>query len=247
MEFPLLNEWQWLAVGALFVWTGFVRTGLGFGGAALGLPLLLFIIPEPVFWLPVIAIHLLFFSGITLSKRLGNVDWGFLRQSLVWITPPALVGVFGLVTLPAFWLNVFIYSLSLFYGVIWLMNYALSSHSPWVDRFWLVVGGYAAGTSLTGAPLMVAVFMRNVARSRLRDTLFVLWFILVSVKMATFIALSVEIYWLMALLLIPVAAIGHVAGLRVHEVIVHNDVRFKRWVGGGLALVSALGLWSLVG
>jgi len=244
MTIPDFTLIEWAVIGLLFVWTGFVRTGLGFGGAALGLPLLLFVVPEPVFWLPIIAIHLLFFSGITLSKRMCNVDWAYLKKSLVWITPPVLVGVLGLVTLPAFWLNVFIYSLSLFYGIIWFINYALSSNTPWVDRFWLVVGGYAAGTSLTGAPLMVAVFMRNIARSQLRDTLFVLWFILVSLKMATFIALSVEIYWLMALLLIPVAAIGHIAGLKVHEAIVQNDVLFIRWVGAGLAIVSGLGLWS---
>ena len=247
MTIPDFTLIEWTVVALLFIWAGFVRTGLGFGGAALGLPLLLFIVPEPVFWLPIIAIHLLFFSGITLSKRMGNVDWTYLKKSLVWITPPALVGVLGLVTLPAFWLNVFIYSLSLFYGIIWFINYALSSNTPWVDRFWLVVGGYAAGTSLTGAPLMVAVFMRNIARSQLRDTLFVLWFILVSLKMTTFIALSVDIYWLMALVLIPVAAIGHVVGLRVHEAIVQNDVLFKRWVGTGLVVVSSLGLWSQLG
>ena len=39
-DFSLL---QLLLIGLLFVWTGFVRTGLGFGGAALGLPPLLFI------------------------------------------------------------------------------------------------------------------------------------------------------------------------------------------------------------
>lgn len=70
-----------------------------------------------------------------------------------------------------------------------------------------------AGTSLTGAPLMVAVFMRHVARAQLRDTLFVLWFLLVSIKMATFVALSVELHVGTALALIPVAAVGHVLGL----------------------------------
>ena len=74
---------------------------------------------------------------------------------------------------------------ALFYGFIWLINYSIKSNSPWVDKLWLVLGGYVAGTSLTGAPLMVAVFMRNVAKERLRDTLFVLWFVLVSIKMTT--------------------------------------------------------------
>lgn len=236
---------QYLLVGLLFVWTGFVRTGLGFGGAALGLPLLLFVEPQPLLWLPVIGTHLLFFSGLTLSNRLHNVDWGYLGRSSVYIVPAAIAGVFGLVNLPTNWLLVAIYSITLFYGFIWLMNRVIHSHSGWVDKVLLVLGGYIAGTSLTGAPLMVAVYMRNVDKSRLRDTLFVLWFVLVSLKMATFVALSVDLHFLFALALIPVAAVGHVLGLRAHEAITRNDRAFKRWVGGGLVLVSAAGLWAL--
>lgn len=231
-----------LAIALLFAWTGFVRTGLGFGGAALGLPLLLFVEPQPLLWLPIIGTHLLFFSGLTLRTRLHNVDWRYLGQSSVYIVPPAIVGVFGLVNLPTDWLNIAIYAITLFYGFIWLLNRAIESHSKWVDKFLLVLGGYIAGTSLTGAPLMVAVYMRNVDKSRLRDTLFVLWFTLVSIKMATFIALSVELHFLAALSLIPVAAIGHFMGLRAHEAITRNDLLFKRWIGGGLVVVSALGL-----
>lgn len=239
---PDFSWLQWLLVGLLFVWTGFVRSGLGFGGAALGLPLLLFVQDDPVFWLPIIAIHLLFFSALTLRTRLNNVDWRYLWRALGFIVPPALVGVLGLVTLPTLWLNMFIYAVALFYGLIWLANHQLKSEGRWLDRFWLMLGGYVAGTSLTGAPLMVAVFMRHVARVQLRDTLFVLWFLLVSIKMATFVALSVALHVETALALIPVAAVGHVLGLRAHEAIARDEVRFRRWVGGGLAVVSALGL-----
>lgn len=236
---------QTLIVCALFVWTGFVRTGLGFGGAALGLPLMLFIDRDPLVWLPIIGTHLLFFSGLTLSKRLHNVDWGYLRASSLYIIPPAIIGVFGLVNLPTLWLNVFIYSISLFYGIIWMLNRTIASNQGWADKILLVVGGYVAGTSLTGAPLMVAVYMRNVAKEKLRDTLFVLWFVLVTIKMSTFIALSVDLHFITALTLIPVAAIGHVLGLKAHDTIMRNDQTFKRWIGGGLAIVSALGLWQL--
>ena len=100
---------QLIAVGLLFVWAGFVRTGLGFGGAALGLPFMLFLHNDPLLWLPIISVHLLFFSGLTLSQRLHNVDWNYLRRSAVYIVPPAIVGVFGLVNLPTLWLNIFIY------------------------------------------------------------------------------------------------------------------------------------------
>lgn len=166
-----LNVYQMLAVAALFVWTGFVRTGLGFGGAALGLPLMLFIKNDPRIWLPIISVHLLFFSGLTLRTRLHNVDWPYLRQTSRYIIPPA-IGVFGLVNLPILWLNTLIYSITWFYGFIWLFNRTIESHHGWVDKVLLVIGGYVAGTSLTGAPLMVAVYMRHVSKEKLRDTLF---------------------------------------------------------------------------
>ncbi|MGR9088329.1 MAG: TSUP family transporter [Gammaproteobacteria bacterium] len=237
--------YQSLVIALLFVWTGFVRTGLGFGGAALGLPLMLFMHNDPRLWLPIIGTHLLFFSGLTLRTRLGNVDGRYLRRSSIYIIPPAIIGVFGLVNLPVLWLNIFIYSITLFYGLTWLFNRTIESRRNWVDKVLLVIGGYVAGTSLTGAPLMVAVYMRNVSKERLRDTLFVLWFILVSIKMTTFIALSVDLHFLAALTLIPVAAIGHMVGLKAHDAIMRNDALFKRWIGGGLTLISSLGLWHL--
>jgi uncharacterized membrane protein YfcA len=236
---------QTLLVALLFVWTGFVRTGLGFGGAALGLPLMLLVDNRPLLWLPIIGVHLLFFSGLTLGTRLHDVDWAYLRRSLVFIIPSAVVGVFGLVSLPTTWLNLFIYSVSLFYGITWLMSWTIQSRYDRVDKLLLVLGGYVAGTSLTGAPLMVAVYMRHVAKEQLRNTLFVLWFTLVSIKMATFVALGIELQLPAALALLPVAAVGHVLGLRTHDAILRNDGRFKRWVGAGLALISAVGLWRL--
>jgi uncharacterized protein len=236
---------QTLLIALLFIWTGFVRTGLGFGGAALGLPLMLFLHNDPRFWLPIISVHLLFFSGLTLRTRLHNVDWGYLRRSSVYIIPPAIVGVFGLLNLPILWLNIFIYGITLFYGLIWLLNRAIEGGRVWVDKLLLVIGGYVAGTSLTGAPLMVAVYMRNVSKGQLRDTLFVLWFILVSIKMTTFIVLSANLHFSTALKMLPVAAVGHVLGLKAHAAIMRNDLIFKRWIGGGLMIISGLGLWGL--
>lgn len=238
--------YQSIAIALLFVWAGFVRTGLGFGGAALGLPLMLFISNQPIYWLPIISVHLLFFSSLTVFTRLNNVDWAYLRYTSMFIVPPAIVGVFGLVTLPALWLNIFIYTVTLFYGVIWFLNYVIESHHNWVDKLLLMLGGYIAGTSLTGAPLMVAVFMRKVRKEQLRDTLFVLWFVLVAIKMSTFMMLKVELHFLTALLLLPIAAIGHYMGLKAHDSIVKNDALFKRWMGAGVVLISALGLWEQI-
>jgi uncharacterized membrane protein YfcA len=240
-----LDTTQIVLIGLIFLWTGFVRSGLGFGGAALGLPLMLFIDNQPLIWLPIIGIHLLLFTSITLRTRIGNVDWGYLQRSSIYIIPAALVGVFGLLNLPTRWLLTFIYSVTLFYAVIWVMNWAIHSHNRWVDRFLLIMGGYVAGTSLTGAPLMVAVYMRNVSRAQLRDTLFVLWFTLVAIKMATFVAVGVDMQLLSALTLLPIAMVGHIIGLKTHEAIIRNDHHFKRFIGVGLMVVSAIGLYRL--
>jgi hypothetical protein len=207
---------------------------------------MLFIHNDPRLWLPIISTHLLFFSGLTLRTRLHNVDWRYLRQSSIYIIPPAILGVFVLVNLPVLWLNLFIYGVTLFYGLVWLFNKTIESRQDWVDKFLLILGGYVAGTSLTGAPLMVAVYMRHVSKQQLRDTLFVLWFVLVSIKMTTFVVLSVDLHFIQALMLLPIAAIGHVMGLKAHQAITRNELLFKRWVGGGLVIVSALGLWSLL-
>lgn len=243
--FPDFTALQLGLIGLIFVWTGFVRTGLGFGGAALGLPLMLFLDNRPLFWLPIIGTHLLFFSSLTLTTQLSNVDWAYLRRSSYWIIPAALVGVFGLLNLPNRWLLVFIYSVTLAYAFIWLMNWAILSKNAWLDKLFLVLGGYIAGTSLTGAPLMVAVYMRNIAKEKLRNTLFVLWFVLVGIKMTTFAALGVDLHLPTALALLPIAAIGHVAGLKAHATILRNDQRFKQVIGGFLMVISAIGLWAL--
>lgn len=233
-------------IALIFMWTGFVRSGLGFGGAALGLPLMLFIYDQPIFWLPIIGLHLLFFTSLTLRSRLSNVDWAYLKKSSIYIIPPALIGVFGLITLPNNWLVIFIYSVTLFYAVIWVLNMNIRSHNIWLDRFLLAVGGYIAGTSLTGAPLMVAVYMRNVTAEQLRNTLFVLWFILVTIKMSTFKALGVDINVFAALYLLPVAAIGHIIGLKAHTLILKNDQQFKRIIGVVLIVISVLGLTQVM-
>jgi uncharacterized membrane protein YfcA len=235
-----------LLTGLLFMWAGFVRSGLGFGGAALGLPLMLFVYDQPLYWLPIIGTHLLFFSALTLRTRLNNVDWLYLRSSLIYILPATLVGVFGLLNLPNQWLVIFVYSITLFYALTWLMNWVIQSNNSWLDRFLLLTGGYVAGTSLTGAPLMVAVFMRHVTGQQLRNTLFVLWFLLVTIKMSTFAALGVDLHLMTAVVLIPVAAIGHIIGLKAHDRILQNDQSFKRMIGIVLALISIVGLWNII-
>ncbi len=243
----LFNTWtggQWLAVCAIFIWSGFVRTGLGFGGAALALPFLLMVKPDPLYWLPIVAIQLLFFTALTVSHRLKNIDWQYLGKSLSIMIIPKIIGVLGLITLPPIVLVVFVYSVTLVYALTYIFGYVIKSRYRWLDTLLLVLGGYVTGTSLIGAPLIAAVYAQHVAIHQLRDTLFVLWFILVTIKMSTFIVLDVPLNGQMCVLLIPIVAIGHLIGLRVHQQLLEaGGVTFKKYIGLGLALVCLVGLW----
>ena len=126
--------------------------------------------------------------------------------------------------------------------MLWVFDLSIRSRGGWSEKVLLVLGGYVSGTSLTGAPMIVAVYMQHVDFKRLRNTLFVLWFILVTIKMGAFVAFDVPLHTLSALLLIPAAAVGHYIGLKTHEFILRNDAVFKRVLGGVLALICLLGL-----
>ena len=229
-------------ISFIFVWIGFVRTGLGFGGAVLGLPLLMLVGGSPIDWLPIIGIHLLFFSGIALINATKRIDWSYLKQSLPWILPAKIVGVVGLISLPPTVMIVIVYLITSFYALTWILNFQIASHEGWVSRSLLILGGYISGTSLNGAPLLVAVYMQNIDVKRLRNTLFVLWFLLVMIKMSAFLIVDVYINWKFSLMLIPIAALGHIVGLKVHDRIIENNAQFKRWMGSVLILICAAGL-----
>lgn len=229
-------------IALIFTWIGFVRTGLGFGGAVIGLPILMLVGGSPIDWLPIIGIHLLFFSSITLSNSLKQVDWSYLKKSIPWILPAKIVGVIGLLSLPPIVMTVIVYSITSFYAITWILNSQIASEKNWVNRLLLILAGYISGTSLNGGALLVAIYTQNIEVKKLRNTLFVLWFLLVSIKMAAFLLAGVYIDWQFSLLLIPVAGLGHYIGLKVHDQIIENDTKFKRWMGSSLLLVCIIGL-----
>ena len=229
-------------IALIFTWIGFVRTGLGFGGGVIGLPILMLVGGSPIDWLPIIGIHLLFFSSITLSNSLKQVDWSYLKKSIPWILPAKIVGVIGLLSLPPIVMTVIVYSITSFYAITWILNSQIASEKNWVNRLLLILAGYISGTSLNGGALLVAIYTQNIEVKKLRNTLFVLWFLLVSIKMAAFLMAGVYIDWQFSLLLIPVAGLGHYIGLKVHDQIIENDTKFKRWMGSSLLLVCIIGL-----
>jgi uncharacterized membrane protein YfcA len=251
-----LHLYQYLLIGLIFVWSGFVRSGLGFGGAVLSLPFLLLVYNQPLVFLPLISVQLLFFSSITLvlnnrkseaanRAHKSTVDWPYLRYMLAIMIVPKLLGVFGLITMPADLLSMIIFVIVSVYAVTYIFNKPFKSNNKFVDAIFLMAGGYISGTSLIGAPLIIAVAAQHVARERLRDTLFALWFILVSIKLAAFIYADVSLQMIHHLWLLPCAAIGHFIGLRFHAKMLKAETPiFFRVLGITLLLISALGLWK---
>ena len=232
-------------IALIFTWIGFVRTGLGFGGAILGLPILMLIGGSPIDWLPIIGIHLLFFSGITLLNSLKKVDWLYFKTSLPWILPAKIIGVIGLINLSPGIMTVIVYLITSLYALTWINNSQIISKKNWVNNIFLFFGGCLSGTSLMGGVLLVAVYMSHVDIKRLRNTLFVLWFFLVSIKMTAFVVVGVYVDWRFSLMLIPAAALGHFIGLKVHDKMIKDDTKFKRWMGSILILDCIFGLYKV--
>lgn len=251
-----LSSYQYLLIGLIFIWSGFVRSGLGFGGAVLSLPFLLLVHNDPLVFLPIIAVHLLIFSSLTLAMnnrggraierpRSGTVDWRYLGHMLSIMIVPKMIGVLGLLTLPANIMSAVIFVIVSLYALSYVFNRPFRSNSKIVDNLFLMLGGYISGTSLIGAPLIIAVAAQHVARAQLRDTLFALWFILVAIKMAAFVYAGVDLQLIHHLWLLPVAAAGHVIGLRFHERILRAESSvFFRVLGTVLLVVSGVGLWN---
>ena len=248
MEFlDLFSPIQLVFIGLIYIWTGFVRTGIGFGGAALGLPLLLLVDDKPLVFLPIIGTHLLFFTSITLITRRHNINWSIVAKVMAIIILPKIAGLIGLFNLPIQWLIIAVFSITLFYGFTWLLNYKIKSKSKSVDFILLILGGYVSGTSLIGAPLIVAVVSKYVNKIQLRETLFVLWIILVLFKMGAFIVYEVDLQWEFSLALLPLVAIGHFVGLKAHNYWVNSDsTTFHQILGAALILVSVAGLIKII-
>ena len=249
--------WQLAAMAVIFVWSGFVRSGLGFGGSLFTLPLLLLVHNDPLFFLPIISQHLLFFAALTVTqsqlkqRRLAQqsdestntVHWNFIGIALAIMLLPKLAGVIGLIILPTEVMNVIIFTLISAYAITYIIDRPVTSNSRFIDLILLALGAYISGISLIGGPLIIAVALRYIAPFQFRDTLFVIWFVLVSIKMAAFYWAGVDLQWQISTLLLPIAAVGHVIGLRFHDRLVKNENRaFFRVVGWALLSISSIGV-----
>ena len=252
-----LNLVQFSLIAIIFVWSGFVRSGLGFGGALFNLPFLLLVVNDPLYFLPIISIHLLFFAGLTLghekwiesraettTKTVGaRVNWWFIRYSIIIMLVPKIIGVIGLLILPVDVMNIIIFALIAAYATTYIADKKMRSHNTVMDIILLAIGAYISGISLLGGPLIIAVALRYIKPHEYRSTLFVLWFFLVSIKMTAFASAGVDLQFYSALLLLPFVSIGHYLGLKFHQRLIdQSDRGFYRTIGWILLVTSCVGI-----
>ena len=252
-------QWyQYALIVIVFIWSGFVRAGFGFGGALFTIPFLLLILNDPLFFLPIISIHLLFFAALTLflSHRSNQgekpetvqeaINWRFVRYALLIMLIPKLPGVVGLLILPSNLMNSIIFLLIGGYAITYIIGRPLQSNSRLFDTVFLILGAYISGTSLIGGPLVIAVAMRHIQAHEFRNTLFVLWFVLVSIKLCAFALAGVDLQLMASLWLLPFAGIGHVIGQKFHHrLLQHSNARFYQILGWVLLSTSLVGLLQI--
>lgn len=246
-----LAWYQYVAIGLIFIWSGFVRSGLGFGGAVLALPFLLLIVNDPLVFLPLIAVHLIFFSTLIMIQstrnkgpdQLKTINWNYLKRSMGIMIIPKIAGVIGLLTLPPIIMSTIIFLIVLAYAIGYIINRPIQIKTKLQEYGFLGLGAYVSGTSLTGAPLIVPVVASHVAKHELRNTLFVLWWILTLIKLASFMIAGIDLQLIHHLWLLPCAFIGHLLGNRMHNYLVEQETpTFFRVLGIALVVVSLTGL-----
>ena len=246
-----LAWYQYAAIGLIFVWSGFVRSGLGFGGAVLALPFLLLIVNDPLVFLPLIAAHLIFFSTLIMiqstqkqgTTQSNTINWRYLRRSMGIMIVPKIAGVIGLLTLPPVIMSTIIFLIVIAYAIGYIINRPIQIKTKFQEYGFLGLGAYVSGTSLTGAPLIVPVVASHVEKHELRNTLFVLWWILTLIKLASFIVAGIDLQLVHHLWLLPCAFVGHLLGNRMHNYLIEQETpTFFRVLGIALVIVSLTGL-----
>ena len=119
-----LSWYQYAIIGLTFVWSGFVRSGLGFGGTVLALPFLLLVVNDPLIFLPLIAMHLIFFSTLIMiqstrnqaPERLKTINWAYLKRRMAIMIVPKIAGAIGLLTLPPVIMSTIIFVIVIGFG-----------------------------------------------------------------------------------------------------------------------------------
>jgi uncharacterized protein len=226
-----------------FWWSGFVRAGLGFGGAGLMYPIALLAVDSVIFLVPIVCIQLIIFSGTTLLRDYRRINWRVAGGLLGATLPAILAGVFGLINLPQLTVLLMLYLIIGGYALSYIFNFRVRKPSKWLEIPSLLVGGYASGMALAGAPIIAAVGIRYLEKEQVRATLFVIWILTATIKLITLYSFDVDLQLRHQVWLLPMAFAGHLIGMRLHDRLLGlQSSVFYRWMGIGLLSLSLIGL-----
>ena len=226
-----------------FWWSGFVRAGLGFGGAGLMYPIAFLVVDSVIFIVPIVGVHLLIFTGITLARGgYHKVDWQTTGKLLLICLPAKIIGVFGLLQMPDFWLLMAVYGILIFYSVSYILNIKMKPRG-WVNVPILLFGAYMSGLTLAGAPLIAAVALQYLKKEQAKESMYVIWIVMVVIKMSTLIYYEVDLQLEYHLWLLPAAFVGNYMGSKMHDRLQQmQGATFYRWMGIALLTLSLTGL-----
>ena len=238
------------AILMLFVWGGFVRGAFSFGGAALTLPLLLLVYPDPLFFIPIIAIQLLVIAFVRVVFHSRLINFRVLWRSVLILLPTKIIGIIGLLQMPNDILILIIFGFSVFYAVTYLVRGTVQPSKgkkiTLFDYAAMGLGGYMSGTALSGAPLIVGVVGKYVAKESLRSTLFALWIVLVLIKLTAMMLAGVSMQLEHQLWLFPAGIIGHLLGVRCSRILHHMPEHvYYRALGAVMLVVGGSGVVSV--
>ena len=230
-----------------FLWSGFIRSGLGFGGLVLTLPFALMVVDSPLDIMPLAIVHVFVVGVWTVVFRFRNVDWMQLMRMIRVMAIPVLLGLFGLITIPEHWLLLLVFGVVLGYSANYIHPFIQISEGGWSHTLVLMLGGYLSGLALIGSPLIVAVAGHRIERHRLRDSLLALWVILAPPKLGILFYSGVDLHLDWQWWLLPVNLIGHLLGMKFHDHLLQlRSESFYRWLGFILLVVVLVGIFRVL-
>ncbi len=226
-----------------FLWSGFIRSGLGFGGLVLTLPFALMVVDSPLDIMPLAIVHAFVVGVSTVVLRFNNVDWLQLWRMFWIMAIPVGLGLFGLITIPEYWLLILVFGVVLTYSLNYIRPFIRLKGGRWSDTATLMLGGYLSGLALIGSPLIVAVAGHRIERHRLRDSLLALWVILSPPKLVILFYSGVDLHLDWQWWLLPVNLAGHLLGMKFHDHLLNlRSGVFYRWLGLMLVVVVLFGI-----
>lgn len=230
-----------------FLWSGFIRSGLGFGGLVLTLPFALMVVDSPLDIMPLAVVHAFVVGISTVFLRFRNVDWMQLLEMIKVMAIPVLFGLFGLITIPETWLLLLVFGVVLMYSLNYIRPFIQLKVGGWSNTLVLMLGGYLSGLALIGSPLIVAVAGHRIERHRLRDSLLALWVVLSPPKLVILFYSGVDLHLDWQWWLLPVNLLGHLLGMKFHDHLLRlRTEAFYRWLGAVLMLVVLVGIYRVL-